>query len=171
MSHCLILPNHNVRKDGSCKRHSLCSTQGIKDGKIVEFVAGETLGPLTNLPGCKAHKSSYNKWEEVKRKMGKKKTAKREEKAIEKPAAEAEPKPEAAATAKLSFTDEQFLEALKQIGKPASSRKVSDKLGITDADKGRAIVRRAMEKLIEEKKVVAVEPEAQTRVGKLYKLA
>lgn len=62
-----------------------------------------------------------------------------------------------------------FLAALKEIGHPATSREISDKVGISDPDKGRAIVRREMEKLIVEKKVEAVKSEKKN-VGKLYKL-
>jgi hypothetical protein len=83
----------------------------------------------------------------------------------EKPAAEAaEPKPE-----KPKIPDEQFIAALKAIGHPASSREISDALGIENADFGRALVRREMEKLIKEGKVVAVESEKKN-IGKLYKL-
>ena len=95
-------------------------------------------------------------------KMGKKKTVKREaEEAIKNAAKEA---PEAHA-------EYDFLAALKAIDHPASSREVSDKLGISDPDKGRGLVRREMEKLIADKKVATVEPEGKTRVSKLYKLA
>ena len=87
------------------------------------------------------------------------KKAKREEKAAE---------PEKPKAAEPKFSDEQFIEALKTIGHPATSREVSDKLGF-DPDKGRAIVRRTMERLIAEKKVVAVKPESG-RAKELYAL-
>jgi hypothetical protein len=47
---------------------------------------------------------------------------------------------------------------LKAIGHQATSREVSDKLGIKDPDKGRGIVRKRMEKLIKARKVKSVEP-------------
>jgi transcription initiation factor IIE alpha subunit len=46
-----------------------------------------------------------------------------------------------------------FLLTLKHLGKPATSREISDALGIKDADKGRALVRRVMAKLAEQGKV------------------
>ena len=68
--------------------------------------------------------------------------------------------PKAAEPAKLqkrgkaqTLTDEQFLAALKTIGHPATSREISDKLGISDPEVGRALVRNRMQKLVEEKKV------------------
>jgi hypothetical protein len=100
---------------------------------------------------------------------GKQPKAKREEKpatAEKQKAEETKPKAE---TKKPTFTDEQFLEALKAVGHPATSREVSDKLGF-DPDKGRAIVRRAMDKLIAEGKVVSVESPKKP-VKQLYKLA
>jgi hypothetical protein len=69
----------------------------------------------------------------------------------------------------LKFTDEQLIAALKEIGKPATSREISDKLSIADPDQGRAYVRREMARLINEKKVEAVESEKKN-IGKLYKL-
>jgi len=55
-------------------------------------------------------------------------------------------------------SDEQMLAALTAIyqrtGKPATSRQISDELGIEDADFGRGAVRRAMKKLMSEGKVV-----------------
>jgi hypothetical protein len=97
-------------------------------------------------------------------------TVKKETKATEPEKRKVTEKPEKPKTEKKStFTDEQFIETLKAIGKPASSREVSDKLGIADPDVGRAIVRREMEKLISEKKVEAVKSEKKT-IGKLYKL-
>jgi hypothetical protein len=70
----------------------------------------------------------------------------------------------------LTFTDEQFIAVLRGIGKPATSREVSDKLGIGDPEVGRQMVRTRMAKLIAEKKVVAVKPE-KGRAKQLYKLA
>ena len=93
------------------------------------------------------------------------KTAKREAKTEEKPKTE---KPEK--KGKSTFTDEQFLNALKQLNKPATSREISDQLSIADPDVGRAYVRKTMERLIRAGKVVAVKPEGKTRVKLLYKL-
>ena len=100
--------------------------------------------------------------------MGKKKTVKREAEEAIKNAAKAS---EAAKEAPEAHAEYDFLAALKAIDHPASSREVSDKLGISDPDKGRGLVRREMEKLIADKKVATVEPEGKTRVSKLYKLA
>jgi hypothetical protein len=65
---------------------------------------------------------------------------------------------------------EGFLAVLKRLGKPASSREISEALGIKDADKGRALVRRVMAKLAEEGKVVIKEAPEETRAGKVYNL-
>jgi len=72
---------------------------------------------------------------------------------------------------KPTFTDEQFIEALRKIGKPASSREISDALGIEDAEYGRALVRRVMERLTKEAKVVAEEPKEKIRAAKHYKVS
>jgi cell division septation protein DedD len=75
--------------------------------------------------------------------------AKRETKA-------AEPKPEKPKDEKPkkpTFTDEQFIVALKAIDHPATSREIVDKLGIEDKEYGRALVRREMASLADEKKV------------------
>jgi len=81
------------------------------------------------------------------------------------------PKPEKPKPAKEKlFTDEQFLEALKQIGHPASSREISDKLGIQDPEYGRALVRREMEWLASQGKVKITEAE-KGRAARLYSLA
>lgn len=50
-------------------------------------------------------------------------------------------------------TDDEILKALSEIGKPAGSREISDKLGIKDPEKGRAYVRNAMNRLAEAGKV------------------
>jgi len=97
---------------------------------------------------------------------GKQPKAKRETKAKEKPKTAEPEKPKV--EKKPSFTDEQFIEALRKTGKPASSREVSDVLGIADPEVGRQFVRSRMAKLIEEGKVEAVESEKKN-IGKLYK--
>jgi DNA-binding transcriptional regulator LsrR (DeoR family) len=55
--------------------------------------------------------------------------------------------------------------------KPATSREISDALGIKDADKGRALVRRVMAKLAEEGKVKISEAPEGVKAGKVYSLA
>jgi hypothetical protein len=77
----------------------------------------------------------------------------------EKPKAEKKP----------SFTDEQFLEALRKIGKPATSREVSDALEIADSEVGRQLVRSRMKKLAEEGKVKVTE--AEKGRARLYNVA
>jgi hypothetical protein len=52
-----------------------------------------------------------------------------------------------------------FLLTLKSLGKPSTSCEISDALGIKDAENGRALVRREMEKLIEAGKVKVMEAE------------
>jgi hypothetical protein len=101
---------------------------------------------------------------------GKQPKAKRETKTKEKPAI-AEPKPEKPkAEKKPTFTDEQFIETLRKIGKPATSREVSDALGIADPEVGRQLVRSRMAKLAEEGKVKITEAE-KGRAKKVYSLA
>jgi predicted ArsR family transcriptional regulator len=65
---------------------------------------------------------------------------------------------------------EGFLAVLKRLGKPSTSREISNALGIKDADKGRALVRRVMAKLVEEGKVKITEAE-KGRAAHLYSLA
>jgi predicted ArsR family transcriptional regulator len=65
---------------------------------------------------------------------------------------------------------EGFLAVLKRLGKPSSSREISDALGIKNAENGRALVRRVMAKLAEEGKVKVTEAE-KGRAAKLYGLA
>jgi len=79
------------------------------------------------------------------------------------------PEPEKPITEPTETDLEGFLAVLKRLGKPSTSREISDALGIKDADKGRALVRRVMEKLIKDGKVVAVKPE-KGRAKQLYKL-
>jgi predicted ArsR family transcriptional regulator len=84
---------------------------------------------------------------------------KREEKTVE-------PKPITEPTEK---DLEGFLAVLKHLGKPATSREISDALGIKDADKGRALVRRVMAKLAEEGKIkITAAPKGKR--GRLYDL-
>jgi len=118
--------------------------------------------------GTATVKKETKKAEETKPKEAEKSKAAEPEKpkaeAKEKKSATAKPKAEK----KPTFTDDQFMETLKAVGHPATSRGVSDKLGF-DPDVGRGIVRARMERLIAEKKVVAVES-GKKNIGKLYKL-
>jgi len=63
-----------------------------------------------------------------------------------------------------------FLLTLKRLGKPSTSREISDALGIKDADGGRALVRRVMARLSELGKVKITEAE-KGRTARLYSLA
>jgi len=101
--------------------------------------------------------------------------SKSEGKTIRKPKPKtAEPKAEETKpekpTKEPTFTDEQFIAALKEIGKPATSREISDKLGISDHEIGRQLVRTRMAKLAGEGKVKVTEAE-KGRAAKLYSLA
>jgi hypothetical protein len=107
----------------------------------------------------KYHKSTTASKQETKPKVEEKK---HEKKAAEQPKAEQKGK-----IAK--FSDEQFVEALKAIGHAATSREVSDKLGIKDPDLGRQMVRQRMAKLIQDGKVKSVEPK-EGRAKQLYAL-
>jgi hypothetical protein len=85
----------------------------------------------------------------------------------------AEPKPEAEkpkAPEPSKFSDEQFIAALKEIDHPATSREVSDKLGIANPEVGRQLVRSRMAKLAEEGKVKVTEVE-KGRAARLYSVA
>jgi len=70
--------------------------------------------------------------------------ARREEKAAE---------PEKPITEPTEKDLEGFLAVLKRLGKPSTSREISDALGLEDPDKGRALVRRVMGVLAEQGKV------------------
>lgn len=100
---------------------------------------------------------------------GKQRRAKREEKpATAEPQPAKEPEKPKAPVREPAIKDEQFLQALKEIGKPATSREISDKLGISDPDVGRQLVRSRMAKLAEEGKVVINEAPKGTRADKVY---
>jgi hypothetical protein len=71
---------------------------------------------------------------------------------------------------KLDFTSEQLIEAVKAVGHAASSREISDKLKIADPDQGRAYIRRRMRALMEDGKVIGIEPEAKSRCTFLYSI-
>jgi hypothetical protein len=90
---------------------------------------------------------------------GKQPKAKREEK----PATAEPEKPKTVETTK--FSDEQFLAALKTIDHPATSREISDKLGIENPEVGRQMVRTRMGVLAEQGKVKI------TKEGREYKFS
>lgn len=71
---------------------------------------------------------------------------------------------------KLNFTEEQILNAVRSISHPASSREISDKLGITDPDHGRGYIRARMKALVEAKKIKATEPKEKSRCAFLYSI-
>jgi hypothetical protein len=94
---------------------------------------------------------------------------------VEKPKVE-KPKAEQAKPAlereKLEFTEAQIIAAVKAIGHAASSREISDKLGIKDPDQGRGYVRSRMVALVKDKKIVTSKPkDAQIRCSFLYSVA
>jgi hypothetical protein len=71
---------------------------------------------------------------------------------------------------RLDFTEEQLIAAVKSVGHAASSREISDKLGIKDADQGRAYVRSRMATLMKNKKILGIEPEDKSRCTFLYSI-
>jgi hypothetical protein len=135
-----------LRKDGVCSFDYGCSTR--------------------QSPRCNLNKANN---------MGKKNNkAKREQAAHveEKPASETKPATPAekaqATREKLNFTEAQLIEAVKSVDHAASSREISDKLGIKDPDQGRAYVRSRMAPLMENKKILGIEPEGKSRCTFLY---
>jgi len=72
---------------------------------------------------------------------------------------------------KLNYTEDQLITAVKTVGHPASSREISDKLGIKDPDQGRAFVRSRMEALVKEKKIVTSKPDGKSLCTFLYSVA
>ena len=70
--------------------------------------------------------------------------------------------------AKLNFSTEQLITAVQSVGHPASSREISDKLGIKDPDQGRAYVRTKMASLKKEGKITFVKPAEKSRCNHLY---
>lgn len=59
---------------------------------------------------------------------------------------------------KARFSEDQFIAALKTIGHPATTGEVSDALGLQNPELGRTMVRRVMNRLIEEGKIRKVRP-------------
>ena len=89
---------------------------------------------------------------------------------IEKPKAE-KAKP-ALQRENLQFTEAQLIAAVKAIGHEASSREISDKLGIKDADQGRGYVRTRMAALVKSEEIVTSKPaDAKSRCTFLYSVA
>jgi hypothetical protein len=88
---------------------------------------------------------------------------------VEKPKAE-KAKP-AAEREKLQFSGAQIIEAVRAVGHPATSREISDKLGIKDPDQGRAYVRMQMAAFVKDKDIVTSKPEAKSRATFLYSVA
>ena len=72
---------------------------------------------------------------------------------------------------KLNFTEAQLIAAVKSVDHPASSREISDKLGIKDPDQGRAYVRSRMQALANDKKIALKEPTEKSRCSFLYTVA
>jgi len=93
----------------------------------------------------------------------------RAEEKVEKPKTE-QAKP-ALERENLQFTEAQLIEAVKAIGHAATSREISDKLGIKDADRGRGYVRTRMAALVKDKKIVTSKPEDKSRCISLYSVA
>jgi predicted ArsR family transcriptional regulator len=73
--------------------------------------------------------------------------------------------------AKLNFSTEQLITAVQSVGHPASSREISDKLGIKDPDQGRAYIRTKMASLKKEGKITYVKPADKSRCNHLYAVA
>lgn len=72
---------------------------------------------------------------------------------------------------KLNFSTEQLITAVQNVGHPASSREISDKLGIKDPDQGRAYIRTKMASLKKEGKIAYVKPAEKSRCNHLYAVA
>jgi hypothetical protein len=97
-------------------------------------------------------------------------------KGAQKPKATPKPKTEQAKPAlereNLQFTEAQLIAAVKAIGHAASSREISDKLGIKDADQGRGYVRTRMAALVKSEEIVTSKPaDAKSRCTFLYSVA
>jgi len=85
------------------------------------------------------------------------------------------PKPKAEqpkeAKSVLEFSEAQIIAAVKSVGHEASSREISDKLGIKDPEQGRGWVRSRMAALVKDKKIVTSKPEDKSRATFLYSVA
>jgi len=80
------------------------------------------------------------------------------------------PKAEQAKPA-LEFKEAQIIAAVKAIGHPASSREISDKLGIKDPEQGRGWVRSRMAQLVKDGKITTSKPDGKSRCTFLYSVA
>jgi len=91
---------------------------------------------------------------------------------IEKPKAEKAKAKPALQRENLQFTEAQLIAAVKAIGHAATSREISDKLGIKDADQGRGYVRTRMAALVKSEEIVTSKPaDAKSRCTFLYSVA
>jgi hypothetical protein len=91
---------------------------------------------------------------------------------VEKPKAEQAKAKPALQRENLQFTEAQLIAAVKAIAHPASSREISDKLGIKDPDQGRGYVRTRMLALVKSKEIVTSKPnDAKSRCAFLYSVA
>lgn len=72
---------------------------------------------------------------------------------------------------KLEFTEAQIVAAVKSVGHAASSREISDKLEIKDADQGRGYVRTRMLALVKDGKIVTSKPDKMSRCTYMYNVA
>jgi hypothetical protein len=73
---------------------------------------------------------------------------------------------------KLEFSEAQLVAAVKAVGHAASSREISDKLGIKDPDQGRGYIRTRMAALVKSKEIVTSKPNgAKSRCTFLYSVA
>jgi hypothetical protein len=90
---------------------------------------------------------------------------------VEKPKTEQAKAKPALEREKLEFSEAQIIAAVKAIGHAATSREISDKLGIKDVDQGRGYVRSRMAALVKSKKIVTSKPEDKSRATFLYSVA
>jgi len=105
----------------------------------------------------------------VKMKGARDQKPKAEKPKVEKPKAEKAKAKPAIEREKLQFSGAQIIEAVRAVGHPASSREISDKLGIKDPDQGRAYVRTQMAAFVKDKDIVTSKPkDAKSRCTFLY---
>jgi len=96
----------------------------------------------------------------------------RAEEKVEKPKAEKAKAKPALQRENLQFTEAQLIAAVKSVGHAASSREISDKLGIKDADQGRGYIRTRMLALVKSKEIVTSKPnDAKSRCTFMYSVA
>jgi hypothetical protein len=90
---------------------------------------------------------------------------------VEKPKAEQVKAKPALEREKLDFSEAQIIAAVKAVGHAATSREISDKLGIKDPDQGRAYVRTQMAAFVKDKEIVTSKPDDKSRCTFLYSIA